>query len=272
MEHKVAIAPLVIAAALLGACATDPSSRMPYPAFVQTQELEATFTAALPGTRARQMFVDGRSGRSSLQLSLPADWNWNTGGGAGKSVEIYVLDGEILLGDLTLQSGNYAYLPPGSTGLGMSSQSGARVLYFLDDADPHAVIRTPLFMSRDVVPWQPVSDNPADAGLQQKILRSDPGSGARTLLLGIEPGARLRWHKSSVLTEGFLLSGEYRGSECMAGTAVTGDYEAGGYFRRPAGAVSGGPEAGSDEGAVWLIREPARAVNTYLDSCPSEAL
>lgn len=254
------------AAAFLAACAASPASRVPYPEFVQAEELEAAFTAALPGTRAKPLYVDGRHGVSSLLLTLPADWSWNAGGAPGKSVEIYVLEGELLLGDLTLQPGNYAYLPPGSTALPMNTESGAQLLYFLDDADRQAVIRTPLFMSREVVPWQPLADGD---GMQRKVLRSDPGSGATTALLKLEPGARGRLHASSVTTEGFLLSGDHRVSVCVEGSTVTGEYAPGGYFRRPAGAVTGGAETVSESGAVWLVRQPARGARTYYEACPA---
>jgi quercetin dioxygenase-like cupin family protein len=149
----------------------------------------------------------------------------------------------------------------------MSTVSGAQVLYFLNDADPRAVIQTPLFMSRDVVPWQPLSDDAFDAGLQVKELREDPGSGARTYLLKVEPGATLPWQKSSVVTEGFLLSGNYRHSECINGKTITGEYTPGGYFQRPAGVVNGGPLAGSSDGAVWFVRTMSRADVGVVDEC-----
>lgn len=277
MHHKIVIWPMLAATIVVAllvtllatSCATAPS-KLPYPAFVQTGELDGVFTAALPGTRAKQMYADHEDGSYSILLTLPEDWRWNTGGAPGKYVEIFVLDGEITLGDLTLRSGNYAYLPSGSTRLPMSTLAGARVLYFLDEADPHAIIRTPLFMSRDVLPWQPISDDPADSGLQIKVLRYDPGSGARTWLLKIDPGRSRRWHKSSVMSEGFLLSGDYRQSVCWNGQPVTGDYLPGGYFRRPAAVVNGGPESGSEEGAIWLLREPARGVETFVDACRPE--
>lgn len=256
---------------LLAACAASPAARVPYPAFVQAEALEESFIATLPGTRARELFVDSRHGVSTLLLDLPADWRWNAGGAPGKSVEIYVLEGEIALGDLTLLSGNYAYLPPGSTGLPMASARGARLLYVLDDADPRAVIRTPLFMSREVVPWQSLADTAADAGWQRKILREDPGSGAATYLLSIGPGRRAGWHASPVRTEGFLLSGDDQLAECVAGAAVVGEYAPGGYFRRPAGAVSGGPEARSETGAEWLIRETGRGERTPVAACRASA-
>ncbi len=261
------IAALVLAAAttVLGACASSPAARLPYPAFIQADELEEAFTAALPGTRAKPLFVDGRRGLSSLLLTLPADWRWNAGGAPGKSVEIYVLEGEIRLGELALQSGNYAYLPPGSTSLPMSTDAGARLLWFLDDADPQAVIRTPLFMSREVVPWQPLP-GAADDSVQRKVLRADPGSGATTSLVSFpQGGARGTWQASAVPMEGYLLSGDFRVSVCMAGEVLTGEYGPGGYFRRPAGTVI---ETVSESGAVWLIRQPARDALTFYEGCP----
>lgn len=256
------------AAVALAGCASA-MRNVPYPAFIQTDDLEETFLASLPGTRARGLGGDPRSGRISVLLLLPEQWRWNTGAAPGKSVEIFVLLGEVTLGDLSLRPGNYAYLPPGSSGLSMSTLHGAQVLYFLNDADPRAVIQTPLFMSRDVVPWQPISDDAWDAGLQVKELREDPGSGARTYLLKIEPGATLPWQKSSVVTEGFLLSGDYRHSECVNGRVITGEYTPGGYFQRPAEVPNGGPLAGSAEGAVWFVRTLAHADVRVVEDCPS---
>jgi hypothetical protein len=260
---------MCLGAAVLAAtgCASGPRG-VPYPAFIQAEELDGAFHAGLPGTRAKGFAGDFRTGRFSALLLLPEQWRWNTGAAPGKSVEIYVLVGEITLGDLALRPGNFAYLPPGSTGLSMSTLRGAQVLYFLNDASPDAVIQTPLFMSRDVVPWEPLTDDPMDAGLQVKELRHDPGSGARTYLLKVDPGATLSWQKSSVTTEGFLLSGDYRHSECINGKVITGDYSPGGYFERPANVVNGGGLSGSSEGAVWLIRTMARANVTTVEKCP----
>jgi hypothetical protein len=251
---------------LLGGCANAPRN-VPYPAFIQVEERDGSFHAGLPGTRAKGMSGDPRTGRFSALLLLPEQWRWNTGAAPGKSVEIFVLAGAVMLGDLELRPGNYAWLPPGSTGLSMSSLGGAQLLYFLNDAAPDAVIQTPLFMSRDVVPWQPLSEDAMDAGLQVKELRHDPGSGQRTFLLKVEPGATQRWQKSSVKEEGFLLSGDYRHSECLDGKAITGQYTPGGYFERPAGVVNGGPLAGSSEGAIWFLRTNSRAKITIVDEC-----
>lgn len=256
-------------ALITGGCATA-AKNVPYPAFVQADEIEHVYLAEMPGIMAKRFSGDLRSGRFSALLYLPESWRWNTGASPGKSVEIYVIAGEITLADLTLLPGNHAYLPPGSMGLTMSTAQGAQVLYFLDDASPNAIIQTPLFMSREVVPWQPVAHpelGEMGAGLVAKELRSDPGSGARTFLMQVPRGVVLPWLKSSVALEGFLLSGDYTHSECVNGKAVTGEYAPGGYFQRPAGAINGGPEAGSRTGAVWLLREATKGTETTVAFC-----
>lgn len=252
--------------ALLGGCAAGPGS-VPYPAFMALEDVEYTFLAELPGIRAKRLSGDLRSGRFSALLYLPESWRWNTGAAPGKSVEIYVIAGEITLADLELTPGNHAYLPPGSTGLPLSTTDGAQILYFLDEGNPAGVIQTPLFMSRDVVPWQSAAGAVAGDGLEEKELRGDPGSGARTWLLRVPPGAELPWQQSSVALEGFLLSGEMSYSECVDGKAVTGNYVAGGYFRRPSGAVHGGPHSQSESGATWLLRRASAGTTRETPDC-----
>lgn len=256
----------VMSALILGACASGPRD-VPYPAFMQVEELEYTFLAEMPGIRAKRLSGDLRSGRFSALLYLPEAWRWNTGAAPGKSVEIYVIAGEIMLADLSLQPGNHAYIPPGSTGMPLSTSDGAQILYFLDEASPNAVIQTPLFMSREVVPWEPAEGTLLGTGLEEKELRNDPGSGARTWLLMVPPGAALPWQQASVAVEGVLLSGEQRHSECVNGKPVTGTYTPGGYFKRSAGAVHGGPQSGSQTEAVWLLRRAGNGTTRLVPGC-----
>ena len=263
------ILPLAIVATLLAACASGPPE-LPYPAFIQSSELPTAFIAGLPGVTAKQLSGDPRTRRSSNRVILPPGWSFNTSASPGKSVEIFVLVGEIELGDMTLETGGYAYIPSGTFGSNMSTEFGAEMLYFLDDLDGSAVIQSPLILSSDLIDWLPLSGDAEDFGLMVKSLRSDPGSGARTWLLRVDPSASRRWTKSTVLREGYLLSGDDRVSECLNGEPATGDYLPGGYFHRPPGAVHGGPEAVSLTGAAWLLREASAGDVAYVDSCPSE--
>jgi len=242
-------------------CASGPTPPS-YPAFIQSDDLPDVFMAGLPGIRAKQFAGDFRTRTTSNLVDLPADWHGTTGGSPGKSLEIFVLAGELRLADMTLGSGSYVYVPPGTLGFNMQTDSGAQILYFLDDVIEGAVIQTPLILDSSLVGWQPT-----DAiGVFTKDLRADPGSGSRTWLMRVEPLAQISWQSSSVLREGFLVSGQYRDSECVDGVPYTETYFPGGYFQRPANSVSGGPEASALSEAMWFLRESAEST-TVVATC-----
>ena len=255
---------------LLTGCASS-APTVPYPAFVQTDELPDVFIAGLPGIRAKQFAGDPRSRRTSNRLLLPPDWKGSTGASPGKSVELFVVAGEITLGGMPLEAGSYAYIPPGFTGSNFSTTDGAIVLYFLDDPNPDAVIQTPLVLDSNIVDWRPASDEPEDIGFSVKELRFDPGSGVRIWLLRIDPGATQFWRQSTATEEGYLLSGSYRHSECVDGEVLTDDYLPGGYFARPAGAVHGGPEAHATSSSVWFLRRMGKGAIQSVPACATAA-
>lgn len=257
---------LTCACLVLTACASS-TPELPYPAFIQADELPDIFMAGLPGIRAKRFAGNSETRRSSNMLTLPADWSFTTGGLPDKSVEIYVLAGTVTLGEFALQPGSYAYVPDGSTGVPMRTESGAQILYFLDDANPASVIQTPIISSRDILPWQNLSDDPNDFALSIKELRADPGSGARTWLLRIDPGASLPWQSLSVVEEGFMVEGNYQHSECVDGEVATAIYTRGGYYHRPPGSVNAGPESNAIETSVWFIRIQSDGEITKHDSC-----
>lgn len=252
-----------VAAALVAVgCASGPPE-LSYPAFIQTSELPDIFMASLPGIRAKQFAGDPQMRTSGNRIDLPMDWSGTSGASPGKALEIFVLKGELQLADVLLGSGGYAYLPPGTLGFNMTTSVGARILYFLENVDTNAVIKTPLILDSRLVDWQSTDSD----GLNTKTLRADPGSGARTWLLRIEPGAVLPWTSSSTMREGYLVMGHYQHSECVAGEAHTAEYLTGGYFRRPSGAVNGGPEAIALTESIWILREQKKSVATVADSC-----
>jgi quercetin dioxygenase-like cupin family protein len=251
---------------LLAGCASGPP-KVPYPAFIQADELPDVFIASLPGIRAKQFAGDPQSRRTSNRLLLPADWKGSTGASPGKSVELFVVAGDITLGTTAMKAGSYAYIPPGFTGSNIVTASGAVVLYFLDDPNPAAVIRTPLLMDSNILDWRPVSDEPEDFGFSVKELRMDPGSGVRISLLRIDPGATQVWRRTGATEEGYLLSGNYRHSECVDGDVLTYVYLPGGYFARPAGAVHGGPEATALSPSVWYLRRMGKGDVESVPAC-----
>jgi hypothetical protein len=253
---------VLLCSLLLSACASGPPD-VPFPAFIETDELDDVFLASLPGVRAKQLSGDPMTRRTSNRIDLPADWQGTSGGTPGRSMELFVLTGALRLADIDLGPGGYAYLPAGSLGFNMRTDDGARILYFVNDADPGAVIRSPIILDSTLLQWRPASS----AGIATKELRADPGTGATTWLMRIGVGATVPWESSSTVREGILVSGQYRHSECVDGEAVTGIYMAGGYFYRPPDAVNGGPMAGADTDSVWLLRETGHAVHSTAEGC-----
>lgn len=240
---------LMVAAVSVG-CASGPDAPA-YPAFVISEELPDLFLASLPGVRAKEYAGDMRSRTVSNRIELPSGWSGTSGGSPGKALEIFVLSGQLSLADVELTDGGYVFIPPGSLGFNLSSDDGAVILWFLNDMDTAATIRSPLILDSSLVDWQ-ATDR---IGVFSKILRSDPGSGERSWLMRYETDAVIPWQSSSASLEGYLVSGQFQQSECVNGLPYTDIYFPGGYFNRPAETVHGGPEAAVLQESVWFLRE-----------------
>ncbi len=249
-------------ALLAAGCASGPPP-VPYPAFVQSEELPDIFMASLPGVRAKQFAGDPATRQTSNRVDLPQAWKGTTGGSPGKSLEIFVLAGDLQVGDIKLGYGGYAHVPPGSFGFNLQTENGARILYFLDDVDPLALIRAPIILDTRLVEWQSTDTE----GVMVKDLRSEPGNGARTWLMKVTPDAQLPWQSSSVTREGYLADGQFQESECVAGEPLTGIYLPGGYFYRPPNAFHGGPDAMAITESIWVLRERTAGSERTADAC-----
>ena len=262
---------LIITIALVAtSCASGPPE-LPYPAFVQAAELDDIFMASLPGVRAKQLAGDPQTRRTSNRIDLPKDWEGTSGGTPGRSLEIFVLNGELMVADISLKAGGYAYLPSGSLGFNLAAKEGARILYFVNDTDPDAVIRSPIIIDSELLRWE----DTAKPGVGSKELRSDPGSGARTWLLRVATGAALAWESSTVLREGYLVTGNQQYAECVNGESELWQYAPGGYFYRPANIMSGGPESVALMESVWFLREISEGETIVWPDCvrqPSDAV
>jgi hypothetical protein len=254
---------LAIGLLIAGCASENRRPDLPYPAFVVTDDMPDIFLAALPGVRAKEYVSDMRTRASSNRVLLPPEWSGTTGGSPGKSLEIFVLEGKLKFSDFELGPGGYAYVPPGSLGFRLETEAGALILYALDDIDAAAVIRAPIIIESDVVPWQEVRP-----GLYEKELRADPGTGARTWLVRLDPGMAPPFTSSSTMREGYLVEGELRHTECFEGEARTAGYFPGGYFRRPPDTVNGGPESTAILPSVWFLRERGAGQVTQHARCP----
>ncbi len=252
---------LTLCLAIAG-CASGPPE-LPYPAFVQVDELPDVFMASMPGVRAKQLAGDPKTRRGGKRILVPPEWSGTSGGAPGRSMEFFVVEGNMTVADIELGRGGYAFLPAGSLGFNLRSPDGATILYFLNDVDPESVIRSPIIIDATLLEWQATAVD----GVSTKELRVDPGSGAATWLLRIEPGAKLPWETSSTTREGYLLQGNYQHSECVLGEVQTGVYQGGGYFYRPGGTINGGPEAMAMSEATWLLRETSAGRHQTVPAC-----
>lgn len=245
----------------LTGCASSPSS-VPYPAFIQTDDLSDVFMATLPGVRAKRYAEDYATRTGRYRVDLPADWTGSSGGMPDAALEIYVLAGEMTVGDIKLIPGGYAYLPSGSLGFRLASSSGARVLYFMSAEDPAGVIRAPLILDGVMADWEDVAP-----GQSIRVLRHDPGSGARTWLLRTTAEATPEWQSVSAAREGYLVSGSQTMSECFEGKESKGSYEPGGYFLRPPNTIYGGGETKVENETIWFLREMSSGTVVVTGAC-----
>lgn len=247
---------------IAGGCASS-TPKLPYPAFVQTDALEDIFMASLPGTRAKQLAGDPQTRRTSNRIDLPLDWSGTSGAAPGRSTEIFVLAGELSIADIVLTRGGYAYLPAGSLGFNIAAPEGARILWFVGDVDPDALIQSPMIIESGLLSWE---DGP-HAGVSSKILRADPGNGSKTWLVKYAAGASRPWGTSTALREGYLVAGDFQDTECINGKAETGVYAPNGYFYRPANTISGGGDSLAVTDSVWLFRETTAGQTAIWPGC-----
>ena len=247
----------------LTACAPSQPD-VPYPAFVRVDEIPDVFIAGLPGVRAKGLVgADSDSAGGGYRIDLPSSWQGTSGASPEKTLEIFVIDGELSVADVGLKRGGYAYLPPGTLGFKLKSSTGARILYFLDDIEPTAVIKTPLILESGLIDWEETDVE----GIAVKELRADPGSGARTWLQRIEPGATIPWQSSTANREGYLVVGNYTHSECVGSEVATDVYFPGGYVYRPAHSINGGPASFAATTSIWFFRELADGEETTHERC-----
>ena len=169
----------IVTAALVAGCAAS-TPKLPYPAFVETDELPDVFMASLPGVRAKAYSENAAERTGRYRVDLPADWTGTSGGVAQAALEIFVVAGQLTVGDMKLVPGGYAYLPSGSLGFRLASPQGARILYMVGAEDPSAIIRAPMISDGVDAQWE--EERP---GIETRILREDPGSGARTWLVRV---------------------------------------------------------------------------------------
>lgn len=229
----------------------------PHVEFIHAQQLpwQPTPFAEAPWCelRAKILSRDPVSGACSLILDLPAGFHAR-GTPEQRPLELYVLDGDCRVADESLRLDAYAELPAGGARIGIATEQGAVLLAFLGDRPAPRTDAPPpqprILDTHDMV-WtrQDIDPSVQFLNLSHKVLRHDPASGEKTLLLSSGAQTHPRnWREAQLLhhcaEEMYLLGGDIIGERGVM-------YE-GAYFWRPPG-IWHGP-FGSRRGSLALIR------------------
>ncbi len=229
----------------------------PHIEFIHAQQLDwgrAPFSSApWADLRAKILSRDTTSGACSLLLELPVGFRAHRTPD-GRPLELYVLDGGCRIGAAALRLDGYADVPAGLDPLEFAAEHGAVLLLFAGD-QPVGATATAAGGARVIdthdTPWtrQDIDPSVQFLNLSHKVLRHDPATGTKTLLLASGAQTHPRgWRAAQLLhhcvEEMYLIGGDIIGERGVM-------YE-GAYFWRPAGLWHG--PFGSRRGSLALIR------------------
>lgn len=160
--------------------------------FVDVSRLDETTRPEFDAARVRVLSEDSGTGRGAYHLAFPSGYSLRALGVGRRSIEVFVLSGELQVGRDSLQRYDLARFPAGSAGPALASKGGAVALIFLDPpADDGGAMQRQLarghWVTRfDGAKWRPgVAAQAAGKKLALEVqdLWLDPDSGARTWLL-----------------------------------------------------------------------------------------
>ncbi|HXN21766.1 MAG TPA: DUF4437 domain-containing protein [Candidatus Dormibacteraeota bacterium] len=237
--------------------------------------------------------VDETTQARSQIKRLPPGWSRPTGYHK-TNTEIFVLDGDLAIGDKKMGKYSYAHYPAGYAHGPVHTDYGATFLEWWDGPPDFVASREskPDARSDQVIEgWNyytarlakaedfPKFSNrplPPDYPIHLKIIRRDPVTGQLTWI-AMTPGGgagsltagkrRPLWSANPAWEEGYLLEGDMTVGECLPVGEVVGSYGPGGYFFRPASAPYGGRSLWSSTYSLWLFRTGSSSGLNYFDRC-----
>ncbi len=235
-------------------------------------------------------FSESTQARSQI-TELPAGWR-HPSGFHSTNEEIFVLSGDLTVGDDRMTKYSYAYYPAGYVHGEVYSEYGATLLHWWD-GDPDFVVSQvskPDTRLDEVVtawnyydqPWTNEKDFPRYTEVmpppdtfQLKLMRKDKATGAMTWInnisgdgnIGGTIGGSEVWEVHPSWEEAMLLEGELTYGECLPQGEVVGTYNPGGYFFRPANIRHGGKSTYSDTYSLFIFRTSASLWADYFPGC-----
>jgi hypothetical protein len=241
----------------------------PFIEFVQAQALP--WRAGIPGdvrtdVSSRLLSIDAETGATSMLVRYPAGWTDPEPHWLDCDEELFMLAGDLRLGQVHHRAKTYAHLPAGYGRGDAASTHGAVVLTFFggepirhaDGAGPRCdEARLVEYVDALSGEWGTGFHPLFPPGAGRKFLRRDPYDGEETWVLGTMPLRNgRRPEKHPVVEEMFLLSGELIGH--------VGVMQAGAYFWRPPEEWHG--PFGSQTGNLMLFRTKGGPLSTvYTD-------
>ncbi len=212
----------------------------PHTEFLKTaampwQEVPARWPRA--GCRIKMLSADAESGACSVLILYPRSWSLDGDRVPSCDEELFVIDGDLVIGERCYGEGAYAYLPAGYPRETMRSDGGAVVLTFFEGAPVAAASRdydrSQLIemLDTNAMDWADPSDATLDRGrVRRKVLKHVAPDGGRTWLLKIDTADGRPFEINGIerhpcVEEMLLLEGD------MAMTC--GTMRAGDYFWRP---------------------------------------
>lgn len=231
----------------------------PHIEFIQAQLIpwrRIGHNAARPDAEYKFLSRDEETGACSAIIRYPPGWRREGDNRINAAEEFYVLDGELIVDDMTFSHDCYGYFPERYPHRSMSTPLGAVVLTFFD-SEPSTCVdvqqsdREPIRIDALHMPWDMSLNDPklAHLGISRKDLRTDPDTGERTFLSMVlphsePPGLEGPQESHPVVEEAYIISGSLTGPH--------GTMAPGAYFWRPPG-IPHGP-FGTRWGCVSLIR------------------
>ena len=83
-----------------------------------------------PGLEYQELTVNDKTGGDHLVVSVPAGWSQDKTGYVTAGQDIYILEGDLSIGDDRLTNSCYTYIPEGVVFGPMSSEQGCRMLLY----------------------------------------------------------------------------------------------------------------------------------------------
>jgi hypothetical protein len=211
-----------------------------------------------PGMSAKVLSRDAQRGGLALLSRRPAGWRHDQRGYHSNDEEIFLLEGDLTIGDQQLTRYSYAFFPAGVVHGPVATQQGAVFLQWFKarpdfvaaagdapGARAHATVRDWHFHEQ---PWEaknfPVyRKGPLMTGIRKKLLRRDPDTGEMTWITHSTGGpggfgAPVTLSETHPTFEEYFLlelSAERRLTECLPEGLTELPYEEHGYWWRPAG-------------------------------------